>query len=112
MANNTSLPFIIDIVKDFSSMAGGRYPIHSDFSGQKFRDEILVPALNKYARVKVILDGAEGLDTSFLDESFGGLIRNGLFSRVELEEKLVIISNMSSSARRAWNYIETANVQK
>lgn len=108
MARKNPSFLTIDIVADFSSMAGGRFPIHSDFSGQRFREELLVPALQQYNRVKVILDGAEGLDTSFLEEAFGGLIREGIFSQTELQNKLEIISDMSSSSRRAWNYIETA----
>ena len=70
---------IIKIATDFSRIPGARYPEEGDYSGQEFRQNVLHPALKKAIEmnVKLIvdLDGTAGLGTSFLEESFGGLIR-------------------------------------
>lgn len=69
---------VISIAKDFSEYPAGRYRDDGEASGEAFRDDILVPALKdeKYAKVKVILDGVAGFGSSFLEEAFGGLVRN------------------------------------
>lgn len=67
----------ISVEEMFSPFPGGRHRIDGDFSGQEFREDILIPALEKFDRVVVLLDGAEGYPSSFLEESFGGLIRAG-----------------------------------
>ena len=71
----------IYIAKDFSEKPFGRYPSDGKWSGERFRDENLIPAFkdNKTEKVKVHLDGVKrGYGSSFLEESFGGLIRTGI----------------------------------
>ncbi len=70
----------ISIADDFSPYPAGRYEEDGDFSGAAFRDKHLIPALQeviekKIDGVKVIFDGVAGLGSSFLEESFGGLVR-------------------------------------
>ena len=78
-ANTGHKDIIIKIATDFSRIPGARYPEEGDYSGQEFRQNVLHPALKKAIEmnVKLIvdLDGTAGLGTSFLEESFGGLIR-------------------------------------
>lgn len=81
---------VITIGRDFSEVPGGRYKDHGSFSGQEFRDEMLVPALRAHDKVIVYLDGTAGYAGSFLEESFGGLIRVAHFSFDELRRKLTI----------------------
>ena len=57
----------IVIATDFS-----RYPEDGPFSGAKFRQDHLAPALQDFDRVEVIFDGAAGFGSSFLEEAFGG----------------------------------------
>ena len=70
---------IINIKEDFSPTPGPRYIKEGDFSGELFRKEILFPrvseAIKKDIPFEVNLDGTAGYGTSFLEESFGGLIR-------------------------------------
>ena len=80
----------IDIGKDFSEVPGGRHHEDGPHSGQRFREELLVPALRKYDVVEVLLDNTEGYGSSFLDEAFGGLIRDEGFTRDELSGRLVV----------------------
>ena len=82
----------IALAEDFSSFpAGRRHPADGPATGERFRKEHLVPApgrLGEAERLEVSLDGVEGRGSSFLDEAFGGLVRNEGFSRAFLEERL------------------------
>lgn len=79
----------INIGIDFSKTPMGRFKSDGNSSGEKFRDDVLIPALNANDSVEVIIDQAEGYGSSFLEESFGGLVRNG-FSLEDLQKKLVV----------------------
>ena len=67
------------IAKDFSRTPGPRYANEGDFSGEVFRTKHFEPLLKKAIeggyRILVDLDGTHGYGTSFLEETFGGLIR-------------------------------------
>lgn len=69
----------INIATEFSRLPGPRWRDEGEFSGEKFRDEILEPrfkALAPNERLVVVLDGVKfTYPTSFLEESFGGLAR-------------------------------------
>jgi hypothetical protein len=99
---------MISIAEDFSVYPGGRTPEDGDFSGQEFRDNILIPALRKYDMVEVNLDGTRGYGSSFLEESFGGLLRNG-FTFNEVKRKLLIISSRNSFKEEIEGYIAKAS---
>lgn len=86
----------ISIAKDFSDVPSGRYLADGDWTGEKFRTKLLVPALNKADEqhpVIVNINDTEGYGSSFLEEAFGGLVREKLFSKEELEKKLSIEAN-------------------
>lgn len=68
----------ISIIQDFSAYPAGRYLDDGPFSGERFRDELLIPELNKMEDSQTLIinmDGARGYGSSFLEEAFGGLIR-------------------------------------
>jgi hypothetical protein len=71
---------IISIANDFTRYPGVRYRKDGSFSGQEFRENVLTPALedarSDNSVVVVILDGVAGYGSSFLEEAFGGLIRD------------------------------------
>ena len=68
-------------VADFVPYPGGRFVSDGEYSGEWFREQILVPALNQaiqnHEKLTVILDGVPGYGISFLEEAFGGIIREG-----------------------------------
>ena len=99
----------IVIAQDFSPFPGGRFRNDGPNSGERFRDELLIPALKEFERVIVILDGTEGFGSSFLDEAFGGIIRNTGFSSDDLHTKLIIASDDPSYSDEVWEFIEKAN---
>lgn len=84
--------FKIDIAKEFSPVPLGRFPDDSPFNGTTFREQLLLPALKKLPQVQVVFDGAEGYGSSFLEEAFGGLIRNGGLREADLLRQLELIS--------------------
>lgn len=87
----------IDIAKEFSRFPFGRFTNQSDTSGEKFRNDILVPALNEYDVVTIVLDGAKGYGSSFLEEAFGGLMRVSNLKYAEVRKKLKIKSTIDPS---------------
>ncbi len=80
---------VIKLVSDFTRKPFGRY--RSDYqerSGQAFREDLLVPSLKEYDHVHVDLDGYNRYGRSFLDEAFGGLIREEGFEKSYLDSHL------------------------
>ena len=74
---------MINIARDFSRAPAGRYISDGPNSGQRFRDQFLVPALANGGCVTLELDGVRAYGSSFLEEAFGGLVRTG-FAAVDL----------------------------
>ena len=70
---------IITISTDFSDTPGARYKSEGKFSGEEFRETLLVPkfceAVESGKKLTINLDGSYGYPTSFLEEAFGGLSR-------------------------------------
>lgn len=80
----------INIAQDFTDSPGARYYTDGKFSGQEFREKILLDIFDSYDEITIVLDGTEGYATSFLEESFGGLARDKGITKVL--DKLKFIS--------------------
>lgn len=101
----------INIAKDYSDTPLGRYKDDGQFSGERFRDEFLIPALNGGEKVCVVIDDVEGYGSSFLEEAFGGLVREGHFTSEELKKKLELsLKDRDFEVYRnlIWKYISEA----
>ncbi len=70
----------INIAKEYTKTPGGRYIVEGPYSGEDFRKTVLRPAFIKAKtageKLIVIMDGGYGYGTSFLEEAFGGLVRD------------------------------------
>ena len=88
--------FTIRVADDYSPTPLGRYKRHGEFSGQRFREEFLIPALNQNRKIIIDFDGVAGLPSSFLEEAFGGLIRIGIISAVDFFERVTIRASSPS----------------
>ena len=70
---------LLKLVDEYTDQPGARYEYQGPYSGERFRDEILynkfIEALEKNESLVVDLDGGYGYGPSFLEESFGGLVR-------------------------------------
>lgn len=82
----------INIAKDFSRYPYGRSRQYSHTSGERFREEILLPALREFEEITIELDGVEGYGSSFLDEAFAGLVRVSKIDKVVVLKKLHFVS--------------------
>jgi len=86
----------LSIAGDFSWTPGPRYIEEGDYSGQEFREKILLglvkEAIKNNYRLVVNLDGTAGYGTSFLEEAFGGLIRVDEVTYDAIKQHLFIIS--------------------
>ena len=84
---------VINVERDFSRYPAGRYESDGPHNGQTFREKFLVPALSaRTEKVLIELDGARGYGSSFLEEAFGGLVRDGftaeeLFNLIDLKSE-------------------------
>lgn len=107
MSNKT-----IFIAKDYSDTPAGRYKSDGNYSGERFREEFLYPALREYDHVEVNLDEALGYGSSFLEEAFGGLIREKGIQIDEIKNKLHIVSSRVLYKNRIWKYLEDAQLEK
>lgn len=85
----------INISKEFSDAPGGRTIKEGDFSGEAFRDTILLPKYNDAEKandkLEINFDGCYGFATSFLEEAFGGLVR--IYNKKNVFDRLVLVSN-------------------
>ncbi|HOY69700.1 MAG TPA: STAS-like domain-containing protein [Methylotenera sp.] len=100
---------LISISNNFSQTPAGRYYTDGPYSGEKFRTEILYPALIENELVKVDLDGTLGYGSSFLEEAFGGLIRECKMTLEQIESKLEIHSSRNLYTRRIKQYLVDAS---
>jgi len=79
---------IINIPKDFNPRPYGRDEKDGEFNGQNFCHNFLAPALKSNGIVHVELTGYNRYGRSFLDEAFGGLIREEGFTPEQIKSKL------------------------
>ena len=86
----------ISVLKHFSPTPGPRYIHEGKFSGELFRQTVLYPkvseAIEKNIPFEVNLDKTAGYGTSFLEESFGGLIRIHKLSYDKIMSLMTLIS--------------------
>lgn len=69
-------------VSDFSKFPGPRYKKLGKYSGEEFRETVLMPEIDQGTDdLMVDLDGVLGYGSSFLEEAFGGLVRSGVNER-------------------------------
>lgn len=102
-------------IADFSEYPAGRVPKDGPDNGTRFRTEILVPALEQALKnndvVLVALDDVKSFGSSFLEEAFGGLIRDHIFSPKDVTRALKIRAERPIYAtykRQIERYLEEA----
>lgn len=75
----------INVAEDFSRYPAGRYEDDGTYSGEVFRKNLLIPSLESREKILILLDGTRGYGSSFLEEAFGGLVREGYDKKLILE---------------------------
>ena len=104
---------IIKIATEYTKTPGGRFVSEGKFSGEAFRNNILLPAFLQAQKcgdiLTVDLDGGYGYATSFLEESFGGLVR---VTKDEAVKSIKIISEEEPALiQKITDYIDDALAQ-
>lgn len=95
----------INIGLDFGRYPAGRYLTDGPYNGQKFREQFLMPALQSSDEfIDIVLSDARGMKSSFLEETFGGLVRAG-FRAEELIRRLRFESRDPTLVEEIHEYI-------
>lgn len=107
---------VLSVGREFSRTPGSRYPKEGPFSGEEFRTKLLAPRLRDAiaagSELVVNLDGTAGYGTSFLEESFGGLVRIDRLREPALKKVLRFVSNEEPYlVDDLWAYIHEAEVR-
>lgn len=98
----------LDIAEVFSKHPAGRYAEDGPYSGEKFREEILIPALAEYGEISIELDNTAGYGSSFLEEAFGGLIRAHVASATDLRDRISLVTDDEALSEEIWEYVDQA----
>ena len=87
----------INIAEEYTTTPGARYKKDGAFSGEDFREKYLEPlfASGDRSPITINLDGTMGYATSFLEESFGGLVRKfgDKYTNKDVLDRFIFISN-------------------
>ncbi len=104
---------IYNIAQQYTKTPGIR---RGEFSGEDFRENILKELLKNLKTGETLtinLDGGFGYSSSFLEESFGGLVREYNYSKEELLKKLKFISEEEKGLPEdIKRYIKEANYKR
>jgi hypothetical protein len=88
------MDYKLNIAKEFSLNPGPRYIHEGLFSAEKLQKDIFNDRFEKAiasdGKLIVNLDGVGGYGTSFLEELFGGAVRN--YNMKDVQERIEIIS--------------------
>lgn len=101
-----------NIAKDFSRYPAGRFKTDGKYSGEQFREDVLIPSLANLRsdeKITIILDGTRGYGSSFLEEAFGGLIRLSPKDKLKtLVDKIKFVSKDQSLPLEIYAYMTDA----
>ncbi len=102
------------IIAEFSPVPFGRYPTDGNFSGQRFRREKLRNPFkdDNVELIQIDFNGIVPVGSSFLDESFGGLIRDEGMTFEQVWKKLEIISDFPLYKIQIENILHEAEKEK
>lgn len=111
------MPVTINIAADYTPYLGGRYVEDGEGNGTTFRRDYLLPALkaSPAQRTIIVLDGAAGYPSSFLEEAFGGLVRVEGFSAKDVLNTFSFKAEQPGFKRfiqQIEEYIRTARPEK
>ncbi|MEJ1126404.1 STAS-like domain-containing protein [Variovorax sp. CCNWLW225] len=95
-------------LKDWTRLPAGRSRGDGPYSGEAFRDDVLVPALRRHDSVTLDLNDIYGLAASWTEEVFGGLVRVGEFTPEQLRKRLDLSLNSALRISQIESYIADA----
>ncbi|WFF38005.1 STAS-like domain-containing protein [Moraxella nasibovis] len=100
----------IQVAKDFALLPAGRYKKDGSHTGEHFREKLKDLLSQSNESIEVNFDGVLGAGSSFLEEAFAGLIRDGILGKQDFKNKICIIANENPEiAEKVHRYIEEVN---
>ena len=102
----------VNVAKQFTKLPGLRYIRLGRFSGEEFRQKFLVKPLLQGKTVVVELDGVRGYGSSFLEEAFGGTVRELDLEIDDALQRLKVQTSVESWRLDVDEYIRTAKSRK
>lgn len=105
----------INIAREYTMTPGGRYVKEGKYSGEDFRESLLMPryldAKKNNDHLEICFDGGYGYPTSFLEEAFGGLTRR--LDGENILERISIISNdQPDLVNKITKYVKDASANR
>ncbi|MBP8018407.1 MAG: STAS-like domain-containing protein [Hylemonella sp.] len=98
----------VNVSTQFTKLPGLRYIRLGRFSGEEFRQRFLIEPLRQGRSVIVELDGVRGYGSSFLEEAFGGTVRELGLSTEDALQRLKVETIVESWRLDVDEYIRTA----
>lgn len=96
-------------VTDFTEFPGPRFMHLGPNSGEEFRKKYLLPTIKELgSNFSVNLDGTMGYGSSFLEEAFGGLVRENVPANIVLEISAHLQSEDPSLVEEIVSYVNDA----
>lgn len=102
----------VNVAKQFTKLPGLRYIRLGIFSGEEFRQKFLIEPLRQGKAVTVELDGVRGYGSSFLEEAFGGTVRELDLDIEDALQRLKVETSVQSWQLDVDEYIRTAKLKK
>lgn len=102
----------VNVATQFTKLPGLRYIRLGRFSGEEFRQKFLVEPLRNGRSVVVELDGVRGYGSSFLEEAFGGVVRELNLDTDDALRRLKVETSVESWRLDVDEYIRTAKARK
>ena len=102
----------VNVAKQFTKLPGLRYIRLGKFSGEEFRQTFLIEPLRQGKTVIVELDGVRGYGSSFLEEAFGGTVRELDLETEDALQRLKVETSVESWQLDVDEYIRTAKSRK
>jgi uncharacterized protein DUF4325 len=98
----------INVARDFSKYPAGRFTADGPASGEAFREKFLLPTLKDKNSLIIELDGTRGYGSSFLEEAFGGAVREGYGPEI-VKRTFDLVSDDDSLLKEIYEYIDHGN---
>jgi STAS-like domain of unknown function (DUF4325) len=102
----------VNVAKQFSKLPGARYIRLGPNSGELFRNKFLIEPLQQGKTVIVEMDGVRGYGSSFLEEAFGGVVRDLNLDVEDALRRLKVETSIDSWRLDVDEYIRTAKDKK